>query len=270
MHDQVGLAGEALPAVVAGVRQLARVRPIVQPQLPGGQKGLPANGAKVIPLALVHLHVSQVAVFAEVFLTDLAEIGGAVVHKGVLLECMPVGERLVALVALEHSSFFVNLLVIVVARKAHESFLALHAAVAKVVQLQVGLHLIWMFKDFLACGTFPVVFRKVFLHGSCTQKPFILTGWLFAFPATFLFGVVLLFLLFYFSIATFPRIVHVLLLVTAFHLQVLAFWQSLASPLYFRFIFLNGSGRLDALSNRCRYRRHVGTLRGDEGARNKA
>lgn len=219
MHDQVGLAGEALPAVDAGVRQLARVRPVVQLQLPGGQKGLPAGGAQEVPLALVHLHVSDVAVLAEVFLTDLAVVGGSVVQKGVLLQSVLAGERLVALVAHEYPSFLVNLLVITVARMAREAFVALDADVAKAVQLQVGLQLIRMFEDFLTCGTFRVFFRDLFLHDSCAQKPFILPGSFLLFSATFLFDVVLLFLLFRVFTDTFLRFcVYVQILVAAFHL----------------------------------------------------
>lgn len=192
----MALAGETLPAVDAGVRQLARVSPIVQPQFPGGQKRLPAGGAKVIPFPAVHLHVSYKAIFAQVFLTDLAKVEGTVVHTFVLLESTTGEESLVALVARECSSFLVNLLVIIKAGPACESPLALSAVVAKVVQLHMRLQLIGMFKDFLARGTFNFFFREVFAHRSHTQKPFIDPGWLFPFSATLLFGAVLLLLLF--------------------------------------------------------------------------
>lgn len=199
----MALAGETLPAVDAGVRQLARVSPIVQPQFPEGQKRLPAGGAKVILFSAVHLHVSYKAIFAKVFLTDLANVEGTVVHTFVQLEAATGEESFVALVAHECSSFFVNPLVIIKARPACESPLALGAVVAKAVQLHMSLHLIGMFKDFLARGTFNFFFREVFAHRSHTQKPFINPGWLFPFSATLLFGAVLLLLFFqlFFNVA---------------------------------------------------------------------
>lgn len=192
----MALAGETLPTVAAGVRQLARVSPIVQPQFPGGQKRLPAGGAKVIPFPAVHLHVSYEAIFAQWFLTDLAKVEGTIVQTFMLPESITGEEPLVAPVTREYSSFFVNLLVIIKARPACESPLTLNAVMAKVVQLHMGLHLIRMVKDFLARGTFNFFFCEVFVHRSHTQKPFINPSRLFPFSATLLFGAVLLLLLF--------------------------------------------------------------------------
>lgn len=108
------LAGEALPAVGAGVRHLARVRPSVQQQLPRGQKRLPASGAQIILLPSVHLHVSCNASFAETLPADRAQVGGAFMQPFVLLEGIVAQESLVALAAREYPASLVQSLVLII------------------------------------------------------------------------------------------------------------------------------------------------------------
>lgn len=86
MDGQVALAGETLPALSAGVRQLARVRAGVEQKLPGRQEGLPAGRAEIILLPSVHLEVSLNACAAKSLSADGAQVGGALVEALMLLE----------------------------------------------------------------------------------------------------------------------------------------------------------------------------------------
>lgn len=196
VDDEVTLAGEALPTVDAGVRHLTRVRPIVQPQLPGREERLSAGGAQEVPFPLVHLHVSNEAVFAEVSFTDVAKVGRTFMQALVLLERITTQEPLVALLTGELSPSFVKSLMVIVPRLACKSFLAINAAVAEGMELHVCLKLVRMFKSLLARWAFEFFFCEAFLHRSRTQEPFIFSCGLFPFSPTFVFRSVLLLVMF--------------------------------------------------------------------------
>lgn len=191
VHVEVALAGEALPAVGAGVRHLPRVGPSVQQQLPGGQERLSACCAQKILLPPVHLHVPCDAAFAKALPADRAQVGGAFVQPFVLLERVVAQEALVALTAGEYPASLVEPLVLIIARRAGESFLTLVATVGESVEPHVSLELIQVFKNLLTHGAFGFLLRDVLGHGPRAQKPFVFPRGLFPSAVFLIFHVVL-------------------------------------------------------------------------------
>lgn len=247
VHVQVTLAGEALPAAGARVRQLARVRAVVQQQLAGGQERLPTRGAQVILLPSVHLHVPRDARFAEAFPADGAQVGGARVQPLVLLEGVAAQESLVALAAAEYPSSLVEPLVLIVPRRAGESLLALAAVVPEDVKLPVGLQLIWMLKDLFARQALGLFLREDFVLCSHAQKPFVLACGLFPSPSLLVLQVVpFLFAFPLFSgavfLLAFPLFVRDALYLLLFGVQLFPFLRILCFGLFHRLFFDDGSG----------------------------
>lgn len=171
MHYKMPFGGEAFATVGAGMWHLACMRPRVKQQLPRGQKGLPTDGAKIVLLPSVHLHVSYEAAFAETLPADGAHVTGPFVQPLVLSEGIIAQESLVALGADEFAAPLVGSLVLIIPREADEALLTLDAAVRETVEPHVSGQLIRKFKNLLALGAFGVFLWKAFIHWSRDQKP---------------------------------------------------------------------------------------------------